>query len=209
MDEEGAVCLSFLVVCASMSASSRWPPAFMAGDSHEVALYKKWINKENALAQSFQRGEIHFDHKPTLRRDMSSHLLEPQPSYAAASSHLRGCPRYDWARFAGEPSAGYDPVVGYNMRWASNRSKTPAPFSMYRARSTSNLEFGTALEPLNVKPVVRRARPPMPKLVAQPQVHRTLSLNELAPEEAPRRKARTEYGNDNGSGIAALAFTHT
>ena len=68
---------------------SRWPPKFMAGDSHEVALYKRWINKENALAHAAQKREIPYEDRPSLQATMSHKYLAPDPTYAAGSSHLR------------------------------------------------------------------------------------------------------------------------
>ena len=83
----------------------------MAGDSHEVALYKRWITKENALAQSMQRGEVPFTQRQPLNGYMSSHFLSPSPQWAEASSHLRGRPRQDWARYVGGMKLAHVPGV--------------------------------------------------------------------------------------------------
>ena len=138
---------------------------------------------------------------------MSSNFLVPVPAYPAASSHLRGRPRHDCARYAGDTQAGYDPIVGYNMRWSSQRSHKPPPFTLHRAKSASNLALSVALEPLNIKPVERRARPP-PRELTPPPVHKVMSMNDLAPEENKKPGRRpTEFGGDNGAAMQALAFS--
>ena len=188
---------------------ARWPPKFMAGDSHEVALYKRWINKENALAQAAQRRDIPYDHRQSLQSTMSHKYLAPDPTYAAGSGHLRGRPRHEWARFAG--ATGYDPVVGYNARWAERRTRTSTPFTLYRSQSSSSLAMSTALEPLNIKPVERRSMPRRPEVQTPPQMYKSTSLLDLAGDGdaygLSAGKGRTEFGNDNGSAMQSLAFS--
>lgn len=181
----------------------------MAGDSHEVALYKRWINKENALAQAAQKREIPYNDRPLLQTTMSHKYLTPDPTYAAGSSHLRGRPRHEWARFAG--TTGYDPVVGYNTRWAERRSHAATPFSMYRSQSSSSLAMSTALDPLNIKPVERRTMPRRWEVQTPPQVYQATSLADLAGDGdaygLSAGKGRTEFGNDNGVAMQSLAFS--
>lgn len=184
----------------------------MAGDSHEVMLYKRWINKENALAQSAQKREVPFSHQSLLQNHMSQRYLTPDPTYAAGSSHLRGRPRHEWARFAGQPQAGYDPVVGYNTRWSEKRSRKPAPFAMYRAQSASSVAMSEALTPLNIKPVERRSLPAQRRATTPSEVmYKVTSMAELSGDGdaygLSAGKGRTEFGNDNGAAMQSLAFS--
>ena len=141
---------------------------------------------------------------------MSQHYLAPDPAYAAGSSHLRGRPRHEWSRFAGNHSAGYDPVVGYNMRWTQARAKQPTPFSMYRTQSASNLAMSEALAPLEIKPVERRSLPAPQRTKTPPELYKVTSMAELSGDGdaygLSAGKGRTEFGNDNGSAMQSLAF---
>ena len=184
----------------------RWPPAFMAGDATHLIQWKRWITKEDLLSRTPTPSTL--THPKLLHAHMSKNGLLPMPAYAPAASALRGRPRHEWARYAGEPSAGYDPLTGYNMRWASQRSKTAAPFTTLRSASTSNLALGNALTPLKIKPVERlppRRLPTPPP----PTIHRVLSLEELAPEVEERRSRRqTEYNVHDSSQMATFMAAH-
>lgn len=82
-------------------AAPRWPPVFMAGDAHDGIGWRRWISKEETLTRaSSSLPSSTFFNRPLLEGHMSTHRLAPDPAYAAASSHLRGPPRYEWARFA-------------------------------------------------------------------------------------------------------------
>ena len=126
-----------------------------------------------------------------------------------ASSHLRGRPRYEWARYAGDPSAGYDPIVGYNMRWAKTRHpRKTDPFAQLRSTSASNLALGSALEPLNIRPVERRPPRRLPTPPAA-TIHRVKTMEDLAPdvEEKPHRR-QTEVNSHDSSQMAVFMAAH-
>ena len=122
-----------------MPTNNEWPPqgGYMAGDAHDLIGWKRWIDKERAADRRPTLAT--FSHKPLLQSHMSTHSLMPDPAYLPASCHTKGKPRHDWARFAGHPTAGYDPVVGYSARWAQARTRKSTPFTAHRSASTSNL----------------------------------------------------------------------
>lgn len=188
--------------------SDTWPPTFMAGDSHDLLSWKHWIVKEDALSRSASSTALL--HRPMLERHMTTNGLTPSPAYAQASSHLRGRPRHEWARYAGDPLAGYDPVVGYNMRWAKARHpKRAAPFSQLRSVSASNLDLQRALTPLNIKPVERRP-PRAPPPPAEPTLHRVRTIEDLAPDIGERRaRKQTEVNVHNSSQMAVFLTAHS
>ena len=139
---------------------------------------------------------------------MSSERLSLDPAYAPASSHLKGRPQHDWARFAGDPMAGYDPVLGYNSRWAKYSKKGGLPFTALRTTSASNLALANAITPLNIKPVVRRPPPRVPT-PPQPHLYRPKSLEDLAPD-LPERRGRktTEFSVGDSSQMATFMAAH-
>ena len=103
-----------------------WPPAFMAGDAHDLIGWKRWIDKETVSQGTFrnrwQSGDpvlsddrppptaphAVLTQKPLLLPFTESQRLLPDPAYLPGSSHLKGVPRHDWARYAG--TRGHDPV---------------------------------------------------------------------------------------------------
>jgi hypothetical protein len=182
-------------------------------DARELLSWKHWIRREDALYRSASASSalMKVGDRGRLTQYMRDHRLNPDPAYAPASSHLRGKPRYDWARYSGEPGAGYDPLVGYNVRWAERRTQKVAPFSGLRTSSSGNLALARALTPLNIKPVNRADLRRPPRTPPPQPVHRTISLEDLAPEIPERRNRRLpETGLSAGdSSIASIAFSHT
>lgn len=191
-----------------MPPSTEWSETkFMAGDAHDLLNWKRWIVKEDVLSRS--ASSVALTHKPLLHAHMDLNGLNPSPAWAAASCHLRGRPRHEWARYAGEPTAGYDPVVGYNMRWAKARNpRKSAPFSQLRSASSSNLALSAALAPLNIKPVERlppRRLPTPPDLT----LHRVKTLEDLAPDIEERRSRKvTEVNVHDSSQMAVFMAAH-
>ena len=189
-----------------------WPPAFMAGDAHDLIGWKRWISKEDHLSNPTKSpSAATFMHKPLLTHYASNNRLLPDPAYAAGSSHLKGVPRHAWARYAGDPAAGYDPIIGYNSHWAKQRSKKPkpAPFSSFRSASTSNLNLAAAIQPLNIRPVERL---PPRRLPTPPPatIYKVMSMEDLAPvlPDLPgRRKGVCDIGDS--SQMASFMAAHT
>lgn len=189
--------------------SNQWPPQMMAGDMHDLIGWKRWVTKEDAVLRTPSAHSLTV--KPLLEHTMSTYGLSPDPTWKESSSHQRGRPRHDWARYAGDPIAGYDPVVGYNMRWSSRermRSRQVPFTSTHRSQSASNLELSAALQPLRIKPVVRRPPrelPPRP----DPALYRVTSLEELAPEiEERRARKATEVNMQDSSQMATFLSAH-
>lgn len=182
----------------------------MLGDAHEVLTMKLWMDRQHRLAKTLgSSADLHAS-RAQLHRTMSEQRLTPDPAYMPAASHLRGAARWEWARYAGDPKAGYDPLVGYNSRWAEKRSRKPMPFANIRSLSSSNLALATALTPLNIKPVDRRLLPkPTPPPLPQPP-HRVMSMAQLAPEhpDRPAKRAGESGLSMSDSSIRELALNY-
>ena len=188
---------------------------YMAGDSQELLAKKLWIEKEWSLIGNPIPSMV-FSKRSLLSRTMSEADLVPDPPHAPAASHLRGRPRYEWARFAGDPVAGTDPLLGYNARWAEARSKLSTPFSRYRTASSAQLAMAAGVEKLTIKPVDRSKLPkklkPLSKSASESgKLHKVMSLEDLAGPDVPERpkKRWADSGQSvNDSTIASIAFRY-
>jgi len=183
-------------------------------DSSELIGWKQWVDKERrALSRSASSGALRepslLAHRQLIREHMSQNMLYPDPAYKAACAHLKGVSRDSWKRFAGDADAGADPVLGYSVRWAASRSRLDTPFSSLRRGSESSQAF-TAPRPLHIKPVDRAlvaSRVQRPQTVATPQMHRVMSMEELAPDLPERRARRQTEKNVAESTLASIAFS--
>ena len=193
-----------------MSSNGNVPPreGYMAGDDQELRAKKLWYSKEVKLLGNPIASQT-FSSKKLLTRTMSENDLVPHPAYAPAASSLRGRSRQEWARYAGNPLYGSNPLIGYNEHWAAVRSKTPAPFAHYRTRSTQQIAMETGVAALDIKPVDRSKLPKLRKKPSQGVLpppdasFRVPTLDDLAPEVVERRGRNADSGlSANDSTIA-------